>query len=260
MQLRLTFAYDLDALATLRDPGTLVLMPELVDGGYAALRAGKNVHTIADATLRTVRSFSRCTNTAWVAGSWALRKDGGKLTNTVLVFHRGACVLRYDKIHLFRPADEPRFFTPGTTLSTFTLRAGRTRLRAGVIICYDLRFPELTRFLAREGIELLLVPARWPMVRDEAWRSLLKARAIENQMIVAGCNARGEEGGHSYVFDPTGALLLDSRQDPGRQTHAVDLDLTLLREQRARMNYLDDALLLKRLSLPRTFTRTRGAR
>ena len=103
-----------------------------------------------------------------------------------------------------------------------------------------------------------LVPARWPAIRDEAWRSLLKARAIENQVFVAGCNGRGEEGGQSYVFDPMGALLLDSGQDPDRPAYSVELDLGLLRENHERMNYLDDAVMLKRLSLPPGFRRGRG--
>ena len=71
--------------------------------------------------------------------------------------------------------------------------------------------------LAREGIQLLLVPARWPAVRDDAWQTLLKARAIENQIFVAGCDAADSEGGYSYVFDPMGRLLLSSRQRPKRR-------------------------------------------
>jgi predicted amidohydrolase len=166
----------------------------LVDGGYAALREGVGVHTIDDPTLRLVRNLSRLSPTSCVAGSFALRQPGGMMTNSALVFQRGRCIHRYDKIHLFRPADEPRLFRPGKTFRSFAITVNRVRLRAGVILCYDLRFPELIRFLAREGIELLLVPARWPVVRDEAWQTLLKARAIENQLFVAGCNAQGEEG------------------------------------------------------------------
>ena len=260
MRVRLTLAFELSSFSTMHDPGDLVLLPELVDGGYAALRSGRGVHTVNDRTLRSVRSFSRSAHTTCVGGSYALRQNKGTLTNSVLVYRHGRLLYRYDKIHLFRPADEPRLFTAGTRIGTFPLTVNRARLRAGVILCYDLRFPELTRFLAREGIEILLVPARWPAIRDEAWRSLLKARAIENQMFVAGCNGRGEEGGQSYVFDPMGALLLDSSQDPDRPSYSVELDLGLLRANRERMTYLDDAVMLKRLSLPPKFRRGRSIR
>ena len=260
MRVRLTLAYELSSLSTLRDPGDLVLLPELVDGGYAALRSGEGVHTINDSTFRSVRSFSRSAHTTCIAGSYALRQKKGKPTNSVLVYRHGRFLFRYDKIHLFRPAEEPRLFTAGTTIGTCPLTFTRTRRRAGVILCYDLRFPELTRFLAREGIEILLVPARWPAIRDEAWRSLLKARAIENQIFVAGCNGRGEEGGHSYVFDPAGTLLLDTRQSPDKPAYSVELDLAIVRENRARMNYFDDAVMMKRLALPRRFRRRRDIR
>jgi predicted amidohydrolase len=253
-RVRLTLASDLASVSTLRDPGDIILFPELVDGGYAALRKGNGVHTPGDATLRHFRSLSLLPHTSCVAGSFALRRPRGDTTNSVLVFQRGRCIHRYDKIHLFRPAEEPRYFTSGRHIHAFTISVGRTRLRAGVILCYDLRFPELTRFLAREGIELLLVPARWPSVRDEAWRSLLKARAIENQMFVAGCNARGEEGGQSYVFDPMGTLLAKTGTVADQAGCTVELDCAMVRSVRKRMHYLDDAVLLKRLALPRGFT------
>jgi len=88
------------------------------------------------------------------------------------------------------------------------VHAGGSNIRAGVIICYDLRFPELTRMLALGGIQVLFIPARWPAIRNDAWQTLLKARAIENQIFVVGCNAPGKEGGLSYVFDPLGECLM----------------------------------------------------
>lgn len=254
-RVRLTLAPDLASVSALRDPGDIILFPELVDGGYAALRRGNGVHTPGDALLRHFRSLSLLPHTGCVAGSFALRRPGGDMTNSALVYQRGRCIHRYDKIHLFRPAEEPLYFTSGRHLHAFTISIGRTRLRAGVILCYDLRFPELTRFLAREGIELLLVPARWPAVRDEAWRSLLKARAIENQLFVAGCNARGEEGGRSYVFDPAGALLASTESVAPQDGCTVELDFAMVRSLRKRMHYLDDAVLLKRLTMPRGFAR-----
>ncbi len=231
------------------------MFPELFDGGYAALERGEGIHRAGDPFLERLRAHSRTAACTCVAGTVALRNPGGTITNTSLVFQRGRTVHRYDKIHMFRPTGDPTYFVPGTSVAHFSVPTGSGRVRAGVVVCYDLRFPELIRFLAQAGVEVLIVPARWPAVRDEAWRSLLKARAIENQMYVAGCNSGGEEGGASYVFDHAGAQLLNSAREPGSRSCVVDLDVGALRDARTTHGYLQDATLLKELVLPRTFRR-----
>jgi predicted amidohydrolase len=82
----------------------------------------------------------------------------------------------------------------------------------GIMICYDLRFPELARRLALDGAEILCVSALWPMERIEHWALLLRSRAVENQMFVLGCNGCGTEenlryGGASAIVSPTGTVL-----------------------------------------------------
>jgi omega-amidase len=143
--------------------------------------------------------------------------------------HEPGFLHRYDKIHLFRPCRDHRFFAPGRSVGTFLFTRPRLRVRLGVIICYDLRFPELTRMMAAAGMQILLVPARWPSARDDAWSALLKARAIENQIFVAGCNALGNEGGASYVFGPEGELLFtNKRRKRPAEIETVTLDLRRL--------------------------------
>ena len=86
-------------------------------------------------------------------------------------------------------------------------------IRVGVQICYDLRFPEVSRQLAAHGAELIIIPAAWPDPRGQHWDTLLLARAIENQVYVAACNRVrfGFDGktffGHSQVIDPWGVRL-----------------------------------------------------
>jgi predicted amidohydrolase len=96
-------------------------------------------------------------------------------------------------------------------------------------ICYDLRFPELWRCLADAGAQLILIPAEWPIRRVEHWRLLLRARAVENQLYVAGCNragagADGEFGGHSAVVDPWARVLVEGGSEPGLMLTTIDLD------------------------------------
>jgi len=250
MKLRLTLIGDASPLSGKIPPSDVLLFPELVDGGYAALGRGAGTHRAGDPYVTLFQDASRKYRCTCVAGSVALRNFDGSLTNTSLVFRNGRCVHRYDKIHLFRPARDHRFFRAGSVVRSFLVPVKGRRIRAGVIICYDLRFPELGRMLAREGIQLLLVPARWPAVRDDAWQTLLKARAIENQVFVAGCDAADSEGGFSYVFDPMGRLLFSSREGPKRRIHTVLLDLRLLHEARRVHRNIRDAVMLRGATFP----------
>lgn len=143
-----------------------------------------------------------------VAGSVANVRDG-KVYNTAMVFDReGACIASYDKTHLFTPMGEDNFFTPGDHLCRFSLDG----LSCGLIICYDVRFPELTRTLTVPGLDMLFVVSQWPKVRTFHLRSLTTARAIENQMFVVCCNSCGTAGetvygGNSAIIDPWGETL-----------------------------------------------------
>ncbi|GAB6281094.1 MAG: hypothetical protein STSR0007_12550 [Thermovirga sp.] len=85
-------------------------------------------------------------------------------------------------------------------------------ITASVSICFDIRFPEFIRSLALSGTDLLFVPAQWPLTRIDHWTTLIRARAIENQMFVVGCNRCGKGGkdlygGHSIAVAPDGTVL-----------------------------------------------------
>lgn len=143
-----------------------------------------------------------------IAGSITeLRNE--KLYNTSYIFDReGMCIASYDKTHLFSPMGENRVYTPGNSLCRFMLDG----IRCGVIICYDLRFPELTRKLCLQGVDVLFVVSQWPAVRISHLRTLTAARAIENQIFVACCNSCGraddtQYGGNSVILDPLGEPL-----------------------------------------------------
>ena len=143
-----------------------------------------------------------------VAGSVSDRR-GGRVYNTAYVFDRqGACLAAYDKTHLFTPMGEHEHYAAGDHLTTFSLDGHK----CGLLICYDLRFPELFRTLALQGVELLLLPAQWPAARRDHWETLTAARAIENQFFLAACNSCGTAGetvfgGASRILGPRGELL-----------------------------------------------------
>jgi omega-amidase len=252
--IRVGLSYDLSWLRQGRRPPELrrmdlLLFPELVNGGYAALAAGGGVHTPGDSTLQLFRDLTRHSAMRCVAGTVCLENRDGRRTNSSLVFSGGSVIHRYDKIHLFHPAGDHRYFSPGSTFGTFRVVRG---LQTGVIVCYDLRFPEIIRSMALQGMRLLLVPARWPAVRDRIWRTLLRARAIENQIFVIGCNARGEEGGASYAFDPLGDEIFSSRQARRRDVTVLTLSPGTLAVARRHHNNLEEARVLKSSRIPRS--------
>lgn len=162
-----------------------------------------------------------------VAGSIANSRNG-KAFNTAYVFDRnGAVVGEYDKTHLFTPMDEHKFFECGDRITTFFVDGHK----CAVIICYDIRFPELVRTLALRGIEMLFVVSQWPTERIEHLKILSAARAVENQMFVAVCNSCGKTddvffGGNSRIIDPWGNVLAAAGETEEVITACCDMDVT----------------------------------
>ena len=208
-----------------RAKADVVLLPETLNTGFAP---GQIDPAMADTDgARTKAVFSPLAKELGVnivAGSVTNRKADG-LYNTALVFGRdGSVVAEYDKTHLFSPAGENEAYTAGDALCRFTLDG----VRCGLMICYDLRFPELARSLAMPGLDVLLIPAEWPKSRVSQMQALAKARAIENQLFVALCNGCGSafgsiSGGHSTIYGPLGETLA---QAGGRETIiSADVDI-----------------------------------
>ena len=185
-----------------------------------------------------------------VAGSLPLRipGDADHVRNACLVFDpQGACVARYDKIHLFHfdngteRYDERQVLQAGDTPVCFSLpsRDGHT-WRVGLSICFDVRFPSLFQQLSAMGAELLLVPSAFTHTTGSAhWEVLLRARALDHLAWV-GAAAQGgvhENGrqtwGHSMWVDPWGQVV--AVQPQGAACVLVDLDIGQLRQRRSQL-------------------------
>ncbi len=144
--------------------------------------------------------------------------------NRVTAWSGGRQLAAYDKVHLFRPNREHEMWEPGDRYVAFSWN-GR---RFGLMNCNDVRFPEQARSLRLEArCEVLIVPAWWPWRRDHIWRTLLQARAAENQVWVLGCAVAGslwsdEEfaGAGNHVFDPVGEPVRTADD----RTYELDLD------------------------------------
>lgn len=223
-------------------PDVLVL-PELWVTSYAY----ETLRDIADRDCQPTADFLSALAVKHgvniVGGSIADRR-GDAIYNTALVYDRdGKQVCRYDKVHLATSMDEHHHFTGNTIPPAIFMIDG---VKAGVIICYDLRFPEIPRPLAIEGAELLYVLAAWPLKRISHWNALLKARAIENQLFAVGCGRVGEcagftLGGSSAVYDPYGNTL-GVCGETDEATLSVDLDLALVASMRKAVTVFADRL------------------
>ena len=113
----------------------------------------------------------------------------------------------------------------------------------GAAVCYDLRFPEMIRRLARVGAEALLVPAEWPRPRTGHWELLLRARAVENGFFVLGANRVGSQAGQAFegasqIVNPWGDVL--ARAGDGEGAALAEVDPAAAAEARRRIPVLED--------------------
>ncbi len=206
----------------------ILVLPEMWNTGYAL----DQIQEIADQdglkTKAALSSFARKHSVQIIGGSVA-EKIGDRVYNTMYVFNReGKQIASYSKIHLFRLMEEEKHLHAGNKAVTFELEEG---LIGGALICYDIRFPELSRLLALAGAKVLFVPAEWPHPRLNHWRTLLIARAIENQMYVVACNRVGISGdtsffGHSMIVDPWGEVIAEGGEEEAIITGKLDASLT----------------------------------
>ena len=186
----------------------LAVLPEMWSSGYDYRQlAALATHT--PELLTRLQALSAELGLT-IVGSLAER-DGDKVCNTAWVIDQGAIIGKYRKLHLFSTMGEDRFLHAGEHYLVVETSAGRL----GIAICYDLRFPELFRRMALDGAEIICLPAEWPKPRQEHWRTLLRARAIENQLFVVAANCCGVQGkldffGMSLLLSARGEVLAEA--------------------------------------------------
>jgi predicted amidohydrolase len=213
----------------------LAILPEMFPTGFSmdAARIAQPAGGETEAFLkRKAADLS-----LWLIGSIP---EAGETAprNTVLVVSPTGEVARYAKIHPFTYAGEHRHYAAGDRVVTVEIDG----VRVTPFVCYDLRFPEPFRFAARET-DLFVVVANWPDARREHWRTLLRARAIENLAYVAGVNRVGDGGrlhyaGDSALIDPWGTTLVEG--DASDRVLPGDVDPQAVSDARARFPVLED--------------------
>ena len=202
------------------------------------MRAAELAEPMSGDTVSWMQAQARL-HQAGIIGSLII-KGGDAYYNRLLLVDPSGLIQVYNKRYLFSPAGEHEVYQAGQEAPVFEFRGWRLK----PLICYDLRFPIWSR-INRKPYDLLIYVASWPSMRAHHWKTLLEARAIENQVYTIGVNRTGKDGlGYPYSGD---SCLVDySGEVIGRLTDQegvlqFDLDLGLQQTYRQRLNFSVDA-------------------
>ena len=213
----------------------LIILPEMFSTGFS-MNASALAESMDGAAVNWMRKTAAKKNSA-ITGSLIIR-EGGKFYNRLIFMRPDGSFEQYNKKHLFTMAKEEETYTAGTEKIIIDYLGWKIC----PLICYDLRFPIWNRNL--EDYDLAIYVANWPDRRSYHWRSLLTARAIENQCYVAAVNRVGTDGkdlyysGHSSLIDPTGEAIYQKAD--AEDIQQIDLNKEYLIEIRTKLPFLKD--------------------
>jgi predicted amidohydrolase len=228
------------------DGADLVVLPEMWDVGYFAFDAYEAAAEPIDGPKMTRLSSLAAELGVYLHTGSVVERDGGDLYNASALFDPDGDRLGvYRKVHLFGyESEEADLLTPGEEVCAVDTDVGTV----GLTTCYDLRFPELYRALADEGVDLLLVTSAWPSARLDHWHLFTRTRAVENQCFLVAANLTGtirdvSLGGQSVVVDPWGVQRANA--GAGDRTVHADVDRSEVEAARSEFPALHD----RRISL-----------
>ena len=240
----LALAKELVAEAAAEKAG-LIVLPEMF---MALPKKGRSLDEVAEplegAFVQSLAQFAEQNGIHVVSGFWESAPGDRRVHNTaVILSSEGKLLDCYRKVHLFDALSikESDRMIPGNAIPPiFTIKG----VRIGLAICYDLRFPELFRNLALRRADLIVLPSAWYAgpLKEEHWLTLLKARAIENTVYMAGANLTGGSfSGRSAIVDPFGVPIATGGESPGLVIGRIDLER--IREVRAKLPALEHCRL-----------------
>ena len=220
----------------------MVALPEMFNCPYSSGFFRKIASLGHEKTVAAMSRWARENGVILIGGSIP-EVDGERIYNTSFVFDRnGQQIARHRKVHLF-DVDLPgmRFkesdtFTPGEDITVFDTEYGKM----GLAICFDVRFPELFRAMAKRGAQIIFLPAQFNMTTGPAhWDLQLRCRAVDNEVFFVAAAAARYEGfdyecwGHSMIIDPYGTKL--AACDEKEQIIYADIDLERIDQVRAQL-------------------------
>ena len=212
----------------------VIMLPEMWNGPYEAKRFPDFAEPEGGPSWQFLSALAREWHVYLCGGSIAER-DGRRIYNTAYVFDpNGDQIAKHRKMHLFDidVKGGQRFFesdtlSPGSAVTVFSTPF----CKMGLCICYDFRFPELSRLMTDEGAKVILVPAAFNMTTGPAhWELLFRSRAVDNQVYTVGTapardpNASYQSWGHSIVCSPWGEILTQLDDKEAVAVTSLDLD------------------------------------
>lgn len=217
------------------DKPDVLVLPEMWTTNYTLPALKEIADRDGEPTTGFLQQLAKQHQVAIIGGSFANIKEGEVYNSAVAINRVGEVLYRYDKVHLVPMLDEHLYLKAGTKNHVFELEG----VKAGLIICYDLRFPELARQLAVDGAEIIFIVAEWPEVRKAHWKYLQIARAIENQVYIVSSNCVGRYNGVSYcgtsmIIDPLGEVL-DCGSEENEETLTKGIDVTMVPDIRKKV-------------------------
>jgi len=219
----------------------LLIFPEMTLTGFT-MKSDEFAESLQGESFKFFSELAVGKKTHIFAG--VIIKSKRKSFNTLIHIKPDGKLLKlYRKIHPFSYSNEDQFFDPGS-------KPARTKVKnwqVGLSICYDLRFPELYRKYGKKRTYLIVNIANWPDTRIEHWRTLLKARAIENLCYVAGVNRVGDAQGLLYngftsIYDPMGKEIVAVENE--EQIIIAEIDKNIVDETRKKFPFLEDIKLV----------------
>nr|WP_106783357.1 carbon-nitrogen family hydrolase [Lysinibacillus timonensis] len=216
----------------------IIVLPEMWNTGYALEKLPELADKEGSRTKEFLISLASELGIHIVGGSVAIERDGKYFNTMYIVNKKGELVSEYSKVHLFRLMNEDQYLESGDQMNRFAL----DDIEAGGVICYDIRFPEWLRSHALAGAKVLFVSAQWPTARIDHWKTLLQARAIENQCYIVAVNRISHKienfNGQSMVIEPWGEIVWTGKED--EELAIVDVDFSKVDEVRGRIPVYDD--------------------
>ena len=203
-----------ERLITSTPDSDLYVLPEMWATGFATEPTGiaePEDRSVALQWMRTIANEKHCA----IAGSLAIQTSDGSFHNRhYFINGRKAYDTYYDKYNLFHYGGETRFYTAGKKNITVEYEGVIFLL----VTCFDMRFPEWIRYSEQKKYDAIICVANWPESRQNAWQILTRARAIENQAYLIGCNRVGDDHyshykGMSAVISPIGKTIVSGRSN-----------------------------------------------
>ncbi len=231
-----------DRIDSIKEKAEVVVLPEMFSTGFS-MNPKKLAEKMNGPSVEWMKNIA-ARNKIILTGSLIIEEEGKYYNRLIWMLPNGQYGY-YDKRHLFAYATEDEHYSAGNKRLIASVKGWKINL----LVCYDLRFPVWARQLNDDSgnpeYDLLIYVANWPERRVHAWKTLLQARAIENQSYVVGVNRVGDDAnGHHYsgesmIIDPMGEVLYTKVN--AEDVYTMSLDKTKLEEVRGKLPFLKDA-------------------